>query len=76
MAYFLGPRLPSASFSNGPRLVENGDKDGAIITLGKKIYEMKHTRSSPGVKWNRIRPDLQIARYYHLAVNVPTDVCN
>ena len=44
MAYviciFSGPNLPSASFSNGPRLVENGDKDGAIITLGKKIYEI------------------------------------
>ena len=69
--HILGPNLPSASFSNGPRLTENGNKDGALITLGKKIYEMKHTLSSPGQKWERILPDLKIARIYHLFFSVP-----
>ena len=69
--HILGPSLPSASFTNGPRLTENGNKDGALITLGKKIYEMKHTLDSAGRKWDRIRPDLKIPRTYHLFFSVP-----
>jgi hypothetical protein len=68
--HILGKNLPSAQTS-GSRLTENGNKDGALITLGNKIYEMKHTHSSGGREWVRIKPDLKIARTYHLFFSVP-----
>merc|ERR1712223_1891025 len=66
-----GPDLPSASFSSGPRLTENGNKDGALITKSKNIYEMKHTLSSPGQKWVQLKPNLKISRNYNMFFSVP-----